>query len=105
MHPTSFVKIKEIVSMQPSTFDLLLDRAAAECGIDPGYWDIWGNYHETSVETKQAILRAMGIPAGDSGELSDALALRARREWSRLSPPAVLALEGESFDIPLRVPS
>lgn len=85
--------------MQPSTFELILDRAAAECGIDPGYWDIWGQRHETSSETKQAILGAMGIAAGDSGELADAMEERTRREWKRLSPPAVLATEGDTFEL------
>ena len=38
-------------------------------GILPGYWDIWGSYHETSMETRVAILNAMGIDASDETRL------------------------------------
>jgi 4-alpha-glucanotransferase len=89
--------------MQPSSYEQLLERAAAECGIGAGFWDIWGRRHETSVETKRALLGAMGIPAADSGELAGALAARAHREWERLCPPAVLATEGDSFELPLHI--
>ena len=89
--------------MQPSTFELLLDRAAKECGIDAAYWDIWGKRHETPTETKQAILKAMGIAAADSGELAACLAERTRREWKRLSPPAFLATEGDPFELPVNL--
>src|SRR3954469_15508980 len=33
--------------MHSDTFEQLLARAAALSGVDPGFWDIWGTYHET----------------------------------------------------------
>src|SRR5688572_17774112 len=72
-----------LLLMHSETFEQLLERAASECGIDPGFWDIWGRYHHTSREAKQAILRAMGIAADNAATLSASLAERTRREWER----------------------
>ncbi len=67
--------------MNPQSFEALLDRAAALCGIEPEYWDIFGRHHVTTTEGKQAILRAMGWAAGSAEELEKSLADQARREW------------------------
>ena len=42
-------------------YEQALDLAAGLWGIEPQFFDIWGNDHVTSVETKQAILRAVGV--------------------------------------------
>ncbi len=91
--------------MPPDSFEHLLDRAASEYGIDPGYWDIWGKYHATSVQAKQAILGALGVPAGNAEQLRDALAARARREWERLLPPALVVSERAPGELPVSVPT
>jgi 4-alpha-glucanotransferase len=87
-----------------SRFDQLLDRAAAHFGIDSGYWDIWGAYHDTSVETRQAILRALGVDAGSVEGLEESLADLDRREWSRTLPPVVVASEKAPVEVTLNVP-
>ena len=46
--------------MPSESFEQLLDRAASLCGIEPGFWDIWGRYHITTAAAKQAMLRALG---------------------------------------------
>lgn len=38
-----------------------LRQLAARAGIEPGYRDMWGNYHEVSDATLHALLRAMGF--------------------------------------------
>ena len=38
-----------------------LDHLADLAGIEPFYWDIWGNGHEVSPETKRAILTSLGF--------------------------------------------
>lgn len=91
--------------MAPDTFEQQLDRAASARGIDPGFWDIWGKYHISSQETKQAILRAMGVPAGTPEELAQAAAGQARNEWERLLPPSIVAGDSEYIDVPLNVPA
>ena len=88
----------------PDTFEQLLDRAAAQSGIEPGYWDIWGRYHDTTTAAKQAILRALGIAAGDAGQLEQSFAALTRREWERLAPPSVVCLESAPQELPLNLP-
>src|SRR5580692_5503686 len=87
--------------MDSSQFEELLDRAAALRGIEPGFWDIFGRYHPTTVAGKQAILRAMGWAAGSVEELQQSLAAHTQREWERLAPAAVVALEDEAVELPL----
>jgi 4-alpha-glucanotransferase len=91
--------------MADETFDQLLDRAAAACGIEPGYWDIWGKYHQTTVPVRQAILATLGVPAGNADELRASLAALTRREWERLLPPAVVLSESAPLDLPINVPA
>lgn len=91
--------------MPSETFEQLLDRAAASCGIDPGFWDIWGRYHTISSSAKKAILRAMGVDAADRESLERSLAARARRDWERLVPPATVVSETSNPQLVLRVPA
>src|SRR5205809_1016874 len=65
--------------MHSDTFEQLLDRAATLCGIGPGFWDIWGEYHETTSDAKRSILRAKGYDADDAASLERPLAARTRR--------------------------
>ena len=49
------------LTFQKSThYEDALGRAAAECGIDYQYWDIFGHSHEASVDAKKSILNAIG---------------------------------------------
>jgi 4-alpha-glucanotransferase len=91
--------------MASSTFEELLDQAAALRGIEPGYWDIFGRYHATTTAGKQAILRAMGWAAGTVTELEQSLAANTRREWERLAPVTVVALENDAVELPLSLPA
>jgi 4-alpha-glucanotransferase len=83
----------------------MLDRAAALCGIEPAYWDIFGRHHVTTIGGKQAILRAMGWAAGSAEELEKSLADHARSEWQRLAPATVVAMEADDVDLPLHLPA
>ena len=91
--------------MNSQSFEALLDRAAALCGIEPEYWDIFGRHHVTTTQAKQAILRAMGWAAGSAEELEKSLADHARREWQRLAPATVVAMEADDVDLPLHLPA
>jgi 4-alpha-glucanotransferase len=49
------------ITFQNSTdYEDALGRAAAECGVDHEYWDIFGQRHEASLEAKKKILNALG---------------------------------------------
>src|SRR5215471_819066 len=90
--------------MPSDIFEQLLDRAAAQHGIEPGFWDIWGRYHTTSDQTRQAILEDMGVAAADAATLQSSLAAITRREWERLTPPSVVATEAPEVQIVISVP-
>lgn len=89
--------------MPSETFEELLDRAAVRIGVDSGFWDIWGRHHVTTIEAKQAILRAQGIDAATPENLQRSLADRDRREWQRLAPPVVVATgESNTVEFPIQ---
>jgi 4-alpha-glucanotransferase len=90
--------------MSAHTFEQLLDRATSLSGIEPGYWDIWGRYHQTTTAAKQTILHALGMAAGSQEELESSLAALTRREWERLAPPAIVASESVEHEVPLNLP-
>ncbi len=91
--------------MPPDTHNQLLDRAAQACGIELGFWDIWGKYHEAGAETKRALLESMGIDASSSEALEQALARRTRAEWDRLSAPTIVAGESSAVELDLHIPA
>jgi 4-alpha-glucanotransferase len=83
------------VPITSSTYDEALDRAAELWGIQPDYWDIWGKHHITPADTKRAILHSLGVPTGTKEELDEALAARARQEWSRLAAPCLVISQNQ----------
>src|ERR1035441_3384552 len=88
--------------MPSDSFEQLLDRTASWFGIDGGFWDIFGNYHTTSVAAKQAILRALGVAADSAADLEQALGARVQ---VRMQSPAQFVetfLEGRDINVELR---
>jgi 4-alpha-glucanotransferase len=90
--------------MPSDTYEKLLDQAAADSGIYPGFWDIFGHYHTTSPEVKRAILKAMGLAVHSEEALAESLAWRTRERWQRLLPPAVVAGQTE-VRLPVHAPA
>ncbi|MGB9605120.1 MAG: 4-alpha-glucanotransferase, partial [Bryobacteraceae bacterium] len=77
-----------------------LERAAALWGILPEYEDVLGVTHRTPVETKKAILAALGVPVHDDKALSKAIEQRLLEEWERPLPPTLVVLRGaEEFPL------
>src|SRR5947208_2754561 len=89
--------------MPSDTFEQLLEKARAICGIDPGFWDIWGKYHETTPDAKQSILRAKGFDATDAASLKRSLDRHARAQWERLLPESLVLGEAEPVEAPISV--
>jgi (1->4)-alpha-D-glucan 1-alpha-D-glucosylmutase len=68
-----------------------LERLARLMGVEPGYHDIWGNWHAPPEETLRALLAAMGVKAEHDEQVASELAARERQQWTRvLSPISVL---------------
>jgi 4-alpha-glucanotransferase len=93
------------------SYEDLVDRAARCYGIEPDYYDIWGRLHIVPLDTKVALLRAMGVCADTREGLEAALSDKERGEWVRPLPPAVvadaarLAAEGIVVHLPSMRPS
>jgi len=80
-------------------------RAAAELfGIQPEYWDIYGNRHELTPVLAQRLLHAIGMQASDEESLQRALAERTRQEWEQTAPPAVVVEQGQ-IRVPVKAPN
>jgi len=84
--------------------DQLLDQAASAFGIEPGFWDIWGNHRVTSPATTQALLAAMGVASDTPEQIEGALTQRLRREWEHLLPPARVVSESAPRLLGVSVP-
>jgi len=86
------------------TYAEALRRAVAAWRVDPGYWDVWGRYHEASPEALRKILESLGVAAATLEELNRALEERLLGEWRRLVPPAIVT-GPENVEVPLRLPA
>jgi 4-alpha-glucanotransferase/(1->4)-alpha-D-glucan 1-alpha-D-glucosylmutase len=67
--------------------DPSLEKLAAECGIEPGYHDVWGTWRPASEKALRAILAAMGV---DAANPEAALAERRQRSWKTVVPPVTV---------------
>lgn len=78
-----------------------IDMLCELFGIDLEYWDIWGERHEVSDETKRVLLGSMGVPLGDDGEIEAAIKAKIEEPWRRTIEPVLVVTEGND---PLRIP-
>ena len=70
----------------------LADRA----GIEPEYWDIRGQRHEITDGTKLTLLRAMGLPVADEGDLRRVLKEWDDAIWLRGIQPVLVKTGGDA---------
>ena len=63
-------------------------------GVDPGYHDLWGNWHEASETTLEAVVAAMG--AGPGGPPPSPVTFVRQGEQASLGAPGELRLEDGS---------
>ncbi len=53
--------VPSIAFQRCSSYDEALERAAAECGVDREYYDIFGQKHEVSSDVRRRLLEALGL--------------------------------------------
>jgi (1->4)-alpha-D-glucan 1-alpha-D-glucosylmutase len=70
-----------------------LDRLARLSGIEPEYYDIWGNRRVVPDDTKLALLNAMGVRVKGKKDIVRTLAELESRSWSRLMEPIQVVRE------------
>ncbi len=80
-----------------------LDRLAERVGIEPFFFDIWGNRADVSVEAKKALIAALGYGAGSESEIAASLLELETQPWRRLAPPVLVVADSEIIEVPLAV--
>jgi 4-alpha-glucanotransferase len=82
----------------------LLDKASAQAGMDSGYWDIWGKWHQTPDEVRRAILISLGWRCETEEALREELRRRAGGDH-RIAPPTIVASHAsQPVEIELALP-
>ena len=77
-----------------------LDALCSACGISGAYHDIWGNHHQPTIEAKQSLLSAIGLPINDNADVHHALEHELLRGWHRTVAPVLVVQQNES---PIRI--
>lgn len=82
-----------------------LERLAEIVGIEPFYWDIFGNRRVTSEGTMRALISAMGLPVGSPDEIAQSLRREEEAPWRRLAPSCLVVDENTSIEVPVAIPA
>jgi 4-alpha-glucanotransferase len=93
-----------IVFTPSTSLEEAVDRAVAEWGIEPEYWDIFGRHHPATTEVKRNILQSMGVDASSRESIDCALEERLWREWSRPLPLTTVRGERDPLEVEVRLP-
>lgn len=79
------------VSFQPAeTYEQALDAALRAFGVQPEFYDIWGDHHKVSPGVARAILTSIGVPSDSVQALNDALEQKLWNEWSTPLPATIV---------------
>jgi 4-alpha-glucanotransferase len=82
----------------------VLDALAEAAGIEPAYFDIWGNRHVISEPAKAALLQALGVPCATPAAIDASLTRIANADWQKPLPPVVVSELGQPVVVPLVLP-
>ena len=83
----------------------LINELADLCGIIPSYWDNFGTCHVASLETKRAILRAMGRKVETAESILREIDTLRSHPWNCfLDPVFVVSHRSQPLTIPLHLP-
>ena len=87
------------------SYDELILELSALCGIVPEYWDIFGKKHETMIETRKAVLKAMGLNIDSADEIIREIHKHKSRPWRDfVEPVLVVSVNAQPLSIPVYIP-
>src|SRR5690606_41563056 len=81
-----------------------LERLAELHGVADTYRDWRDQPREVSLESRAAILAALGVDASDEQAAQRALDQHETMRWTRMAPPVIVIRIGEPLVAPLAVP-
>lgn len=99
------MSIPHMVFHPSQSLEEALNRAAALCGVEHEYWDIFGRHHPTPPSVKQAILTSMGVDASSVESLDGAVEERLWRAWNRVGPATIVMGEEEAAEVKVNLDS
>ena len=82
----------------------LIEQLASAKGIANDYVDAWGNPAQVTLESKAAMLAAMGYKVDDEVALQAQLEEEKHQHWQRPLDPVVVVRTGEAISLELRLP-
>jgi len=88
-----------VVHQMPDNYQTLLDTAASRFGVETGYWDIWGNRHETTPAVKAALLTSLGLDTSSETKLADSLQQLDAETVNLLTPPVTVLLQSDKQEL------
>ncbi|MGB9715031.1 MAG: 4-alpha-glucanotransferase [Thermodesulfovibrionales bacterium] len=85
--------------------DELINELSELCGVIPEYWDIHGEKHLTTLETKIALLKAMRIKFDSEEDLLKEIHERKWKQWKNfIEPVHVISVNEQPMKIPIFIP-
>ncbi len=82
-----------------------LYRLARLHGVETAYRDVHGQLSPASPEGLTEILRALGAPLGNAGDIPAAWRERRQANWRRMLAPIIVTWDGAAAEVELRLPS
>lgn len=83
----------------------MINELSLLCGILPEYWDIFGKLRTTTVEAKQAMLRAMKMQVESDADISETIKDLKNRLWKGFVEPVfVISVNARPLNIPVYLP-
>lgn len=84
--------------------DELINELADLYGIVAEYWDIFGNNHITTIETKKAILRSIRLNIDSEESIKNEIFVKKTYPWNRfVEPVKVISVNDQPFRISIYV--
>jgi 4-alpha-glucanotransferase len=95
--------VPQLTFQRSTHYEDALGRAAAECGIDFQYWDIFGHNHLASVEALKSIVTALGWDTSSADTIDEKRARMFTSLYTASLQPTIVVGDSERF-IPLTLP-
>jgi 4-alpha-glucanotransferase len=89
---------------QNTTHEDLVNELSGICGILPEYWDIFGKKHLTTLNAREAMLRAFRLNIDSDDDIRREIEDRRNREWKGFIEPVFVVSVNKQLIIPVHIP-
>jgi 4-alpha-glucanotransferase len=96
--------VPQLTFHRSTNYQDALGRAAAECGIDHQYWDIFGHSHEASSDALQIILNALGWDTSNQEAIDTKRAQLFTNLYTVILQQTIVVSDSDRF-VPLTIPA